>query len=117
MNDNQERNPDWAVGREPLRGTNLSDGVFATVLTLLVLDLRIPGTLSAGNGNMIAIIESVGPHLFSYLLTFFSREPIGSRTIETLTSLINMTATCWHTTCCSCYSSVCSHLVQQQSAP
>ncbi len=71
MNDNQERSPDRTVGREPLRGTNLSDGVFATVLTLLVLDLRIPETLGTGNGNVIAIIESVGPHLFSYLLTFF----------------------------------------------
>jgi uncharacterized membrane protein len=48
----------------------LSDGLFATVLTLLVLDLRVPEAITADSGNMTAFIRWLGPHLFSYLLTF-----------------------------------------------
>lgn len=49
----------------------LSDGLFATVLTLLVLDLRLPDAVSGQGGDIIAFVRWIGPHLFSYLLTFF----------------------------------------------
>ncbi len=58
-------------GKEPLRLLALSDGLFATVLTLLVLDLRIPDALAAQGGNVSVFVKWIGPHLFSYLLTFF----------------------------------------------
>jgi TMEM175 potassium channel family protein len=56
--------------REAVRLLALSDGLFATVLTLLVLDLRAPETLNAGGGNVSSFLKWLGPHLFSYLLTF-----------------------------------------------
>ena len=58
-------------GSEPVRLVALSDGLFATVLTLLVLDLRLPGTPAGGSTDPAGFIRSVAPHLFSYLLTFF----------------------------------------------
>jgi uncharacterized membrane protein len=48
----------------------LSDGLFATVLTLLVLDLRLPDAISNQGANVIDVVRWLGPHLFSYLLTF-----------------------------------------------
>ena len=57
--------------KEPLRLLALSDGLFATVLTLLVLDLRIPDGLNAAGGGFDAFVRWLGPHLFSYLMTFF----------------------------------------------
>ncbi|HTP02459.1 MAG TPA: TMEM175 family protein [Anaerolineales bacterium] len=57
--------------KEPQRLVALSDGLFATVLTLLVLDLRIPDALVDQGGNIETFIKWIGPHLFSYLLTFF----------------------------------------------
>jgi len=56
--------------KDPSRLIGLSDGVFATVLTLLVLDLRVSEIFNAGGGNTYQILKSIGPHLFSYLLTF-----------------------------------------------
>ena len=70
MKSNQERKPDPAPGKEPLRLLALSDGLFATVLTLLVLDLRIPEAVDASGGSMAGFFRWLGPHLFSYLLTF-----------------------------------------------
>ena len=58
-------------GKEPLRLLALSDGLFATVLTLLVLDLGTPAALNAGGGNITAFVKEIGPHLFSYVLTFW----------------------------------------------
>jgi uncharacterized membrane protein len=49
----------------PSRLIALSDGLFATVLTLLVLDLRPTGVQ-----GVHAFLKELGPHLFSYLLTF-----------------------------------------------
>ena len=49
----------------PSRLIALSDGLFATVLTLLVLDLR-----PAGAQGVHEFLKGLGPHLFSYLLTF-----------------------------------------------
>jgi uncharacterized membrane protein len=54
----------------PVMSTNrleaLSDGVFAIVITLLVLDLRLP----AGHGNLEARLVSLGPRLLAYVFTF-----------------------------------------------
>jgi len=70
MKEKRERKLNLIQGKEPLRLVALSDGLFATVLTLLVLDLRIPEVLNAGSGNMTTFFKWLGPHLFSYLLTF-----------------------------------------------
>ena len=56
--------------KSPTRLLALSDGVFATVLTVLVLDLRIPEAIQSNGGNLNAIVHWLGPHLFGYLLTF-----------------------------------------------
>jgi uncharacterized membrane protein len=56
--------------RQPVRMLALSDGLFATVFTVLVLDLRIPEALSADGGEASSLVKWLGPHLFSYLLTF-----------------------------------------------
>jgi uncharacterized membrane protein len=70
MKDDQVRKMTMTPGREPLRLVALSDGLFATVLTLLVLDLRVPEALTADSGNVTTFIRWLGPHLLSYLLTF-----------------------------------------------
>ena len=70
MKDSHQPKTNLPLRKEPFRLLALSDGLFATVLTLLVLDLRIPDALDAGGGNMAAIFRWLGPHLFSYLLTF-----------------------------------------------
>lgn len=56
--------------QDPSRLIGLSDGVFATVLTLLVLDLRVPEIFNARAGDVNDILSAIGPHLFSYLMTF-----------------------------------------------
>jgi uncharacterized membrane protein len=71
MKANRDRKTTLTEGKEPLRLVALSDALFATVLTLLVLDLRIPEALAAEGGTVTAFIKWLGPHLFSYLLTFW----------------------------------------------
>jgi uncharacterized membrane protein len=71
MKNRPERKPDLTTRKEPVRLVALSDGLFATVLTLLVLDLRLPEALTAQSGDMAVFLKWIGPHLFSYLLTFF----------------------------------------------
>ena len=56
--------------KESARLLALSDGLFATVLTVLVLDLRVPETLSTSASNIQDFIRWIGPRFFSYLLTF-----------------------------------------------
>jgi uncharacterized membrane protein len=56
--------------KEPVRLIALSDGLFATVLTLLVLDLRVPETFNVTGNTIELFIKYIGPRLFSYLLTF-----------------------------------------------
>ncbi len=56
--------------REPSRLLALSDGLFATVLTILVLDLRAPDALSSGTGALHGFTSWIGPRLFAYLVTF-----------------------------------------------
>jgi uncharacterized membrane protein len=49
----------------------LSDGLFATVLTILVLDLKLPDLAQlASVGDVHRVINELGVHLFSYVLTF-----------------------------------------------
>lgn len=71
MKENRTRKTILTRGKEPLRLVALSDGLFATVLTLLVLDLRIPDALNTAGGDVSAFGRWLGPHLFSYLMTFF----------------------------------------------
>ncbi len=70
MKTNLDQKTSLAENKEPVRLLALSDGVFATVFTLLVLDLRLPSALNASGGSIHAFIKYIGPHLFSYLLTF-----------------------------------------------
>ena len=70
MKEKHRQKPDSTSEGASLRLIGLSDGLFATVLTLLVLDLRIPDVLNSGDGNITVFIKWIGPHLFSYLLTF-----------------------------------------------
>lgn len=71
MKETRARKTLFSRDKEPLRLIALSDGLFATVLTLLVLDLRIPDGLNIAGGNMTTFTRWIGPHLFSYLMTFF----------------------------------------------
>ena len=59
-----------ASRKEPSRLLALSDCLFATVLTLLVLDLRAPETLSYARGTIHGFFAWIGPRLFAYVLTF-----------------------------------------------
>jgi uncharacterized membrane protein len=70
MKEKRKQKVDFKKENENLRLIGLSDGLFATVLTLLVLDLRIPDVLNSGDGNPNTFLKWIGPHLFSYLLTF-----------------------------------------------
>jgi uncharacterized membrane protein len=54
--------------KEPLRLIGLSDGLFATALTFLVLDLKIPEAFN--QTSPIDFVKWVSRHFFSYLLTF-----------------------------------------------
>jgi uncharacterized membrane protein len=71
MKENRVRKTLFAREKEPSRLLALSDGLFATVLTLLVLDLKIPDALNTSGTNLTTFTRWVGPHLFSYLMTFF----------------------------------------------
>jgi uncharacterized membrane protein len=57
-------------GGEPTRLLALSDGVFATVLTILVLDLKLDLGQNPVTANIGHSIVMLWPHLFSYVLTF-----------------------------------------------
>lgn len=70
MKNTQESEINKARSKEPLRLLTLSDGLFATVLTLLVLDLRIPEAISSAGASISSFVAWTAPHLFSYALTF-----------------------------------------------
>ena len=55
---------------EVSRISGLSDGLFAIVLTLLVLELKLPEPGSAGDAALYAALLELWPKLLSYLLTF-----------------------------------------------
>ena len=71
MND-RSRQLRWRVeDDDPGRLLALSDGLFATVLTILVLDLKLPDISHlASSGDVQRVINEFGVHLFSYVLTF-----------------------------------------------
>ncbi len=50
---------------------SLADGIFAIVMTLLVLDLHIPVLNGlASNGSLIVALESAVPSILAYVLSF-----------------------------------------------
>jgi uncharacterized membrane protein len=54
-------------GEDISRALSLSDGLFAIVLTLLVLDVRLP---DAAGGDLLPALADLWPRLLSYLITF-----------------------------------------------
>jgi uncharacterized membrane protein len=48
----------------------LSDGVFAIVMTLLVLDLRVPEAADLGDAELWTELTRLGPHFVSYFISF-----------------------------------------------
>ena len=71
MNDRSRQLHLRAEGDDPGRLLALSDGLFATVLTILVLDLKLPDISQlVSAGDVHRVISELGVHLFSYVLTF-----------------------------------------------
>jgi uncharacterized membrane protein len=71
MSNKQRRFSPQMEGNEPGRLVALSDGLFATVLTILVLDLRLPELAqSASSRELAQAVAELWPHMFSYVLTF-----------------------------------------------
>lgn len=58
-------------GRELDRLKALSDGVFAIVLTLLVLELRVPELDTGSEGGLVSELARLSPKFVSYLMSFF----------------------------------------------
>jgi uncharacterized membrane protein len=48
----------------------LTDGIFAIVMTLLVLELKVPELEHATNADIVAKLGTLGHQLFSFFLTF-----------------------------------------------
>lgn len=48
----------------------LSDGIFATVMTVLVLSLSIPTLLGASNSAVTSYVLGLGPTILSYVMSF-----------------------------------------------
>jgi uncharacterized membrane protein len=57
-------------GRSVPRVQALADGVFAVAMTLLVLDLRLPGGDVADSHALWSQLTGLGPNLAAYLLSF-----------------------------------------------
>ncbi|MFA6324810.1 MAG: TMEM175 family protein [Candidatus Paceibacterota bacterium] len=56
---------------KPSRLEQLSDGIFAIVMTILVFEIRIPELFpSAGNFELLISIKQILPSFFSYVLGF-----------------------------------------------
>jgi uncharacterized membrane protein len=66
MAETAERRP--KAGRELDRIVNLSDGVFAIAITILVLDIRLPDGLSPT--ELPAQVLALGPKYLSYVISF-----------------------------------------------
>lgn len=49
---------------------NLSDGIFAIVMTLLVLDFQVPAVFDLTNESLFAALKLLSPVFLSYLLSF-----------------------------------------------
>jgi len=48
----------------------LADGIFAIVMTLLVLEIRVPDIMFASNESLMRILSDAYPLFLSYLLSF-----------------------------------------------
>jgi len=71
MNDRSQQLRSRVEDDDPGRLLALSDGLCATVLTILVLDLKLPDISHlASAGDVQRVINEFGVHLFSYVLTF-----------------------------------------------
>jgi uncharacterized membrane protein len=57
-------------GRNRDRIQTLADGVFAVAMTLLVLDLRLPGAEATDSDALWSQLTDLGPNLAAYLLSF-----------------------------------------------
>jgi uncharacterized membrane protein len=56
---------------KPLRLEELSDGIFAIVMTILVFELKIPQTVVIfSNSELWTVIKNLMPSLVSYVLSF-----------------------------------------------
>lgn len=55
-------------GGDPERVVTFTDGVFAIIITILVLDVRVPENL--GESSLRAAIEDVGPTLVAWIVSF-----------------------------------------------
>lgn len=49
-----------------------SDGVFAILVTLLVLELKLPFTAESSNASVIGGLLATMPHVFSFAFSFFA---------------------------------------------
>lgn len=69
MNPNNDSDVQTAIyGLSSVRIMTLADGVFAIVLTLLVLDIKAPEALS--EAELISKLLALWPKLFSYIISF-----------------------------------------------
>jgi len=56
---------------KPMRLDTLADGIFAIVMTLLVIDLKVPTVLEeVTNGALWGSLHTIGPALMTYFLSF-----------------------------------------------
>ena len=61
-------------GRNVDRLAALSDGIFAVVMTLLVLDLHLPTTAQVhSEGELLAALAALGPQWATYGMSFLTR--------------------------------------------
>ena len=47
-----------------------SDGVFAIVVTLLIIEVHLPELVGSGNGAMLAALAEIAPKLISFTVSF-----------------------------------------------
>jgi len=66
------QDPAAQLGSSTDRLRNLSDGVFAIVITLLILEVKAPHLTDPANGTeLLRAIGKLWPKLLSYLISFF----------------------------------------------
>jgi uncharacterized membrane protein len=70
MGDNNRIRNFFHLGDDLTRIVALSDGLFATVLTILVLDLRPDVTSTGSSQDIPTYLLALWPKFFNYLLTF-----------------------------------------------
>jgi uncharacterized membrane protein len=63
-----ERSSVPGLGKERLEA--LTDGIFATVMTVLVLSLSVPVITNATGAEVATSIEALGPNILAYVLGF-----------------------------------------------